>query len=93
MLMLGMPPEFWGIKLCRIMCNEITCPHRSSDIDSNNGYYCYNPKKALFVRHARTNKRGISYGYGKWFCCARIVYDGQHDMFSSSEKKLMSAKL
>ena len=93
MLVLDVPKGFEGIKLCKTICNEPNCCHKSSDIDYNNGYYCYNPKNALFVRHARTNKIGISRGYGNWFCCAKIVYDEQHDMFSSSEKKLMKVKL
>ena len=93
MLVLDMPEEFKGIKLCKKSCNECMCCHKSSDKDSNNGYYCFNPKNALFVRHARTNRKGISYGYGNLFCCVKIVIDGQHDMFSSSEKELMTARL
>lgn len=94
MLELDVPEEFFGIKLCRRICNEnISCCHSSSNVDYNNGYYCFNPKNALFVRHTRTNRRGIKYGYGDYYCCAKIVIDGLYDMFSSSEKKLMRAKL
>ncbi len=91
--MLEVTVGFEGIKLCKTICNKTICCHKSNDIDYNNGYYCFNPKKALFVRHARTNKKGIVYGYGNWFCCAKIVYDGLYNMFSSSEEKLMKSKL
>ena len=84
-------PEYFGIKLYRKICNKTMCCHKGSEL--NNGYYCFNPKKALFVRHTRTNRKGVRYAYGDYHCCARIVIDGENDMFSSSEKALMREML
>lgn len=89
MLEIILPEQFFGIKLYRKHCNNVTCNHKSNDIDCNNGYWCFSPKNALFVRHARINKKGIKYAYGEYICCAKIVFDGEYDMFASSEKNLM----
>lgn len=83
------PEKFFGITVWRKPCNKAICSHKQNDC--NGGYYCLHPRNALFVRHARIDKRGRKYSYGDYYCAAKVALFSNPDMFSSSEKNLLKS--
>ena len=92
-IMLDIPKEMSGIRLCKKSCNNIMCNHRCSDIVCNGKYYCFNPDNAIFVRHAKLDKDGRAYGYGDWYCAVKVALFDNPDMFASSEKEYIKTLL
>lgn len=82
-----------GITAVKKICSE-RCGHCSTKMCKILKIsYCFNPKKALFVRHARNDKNGRKYSYGEYYC-ARILVDSTKDVsFATSEINWMKKRL